>query len=129
MVIKMEFKFKLNQRVIFKFLDSKYHGRIAARASDKGEPYYLFEFSDNNTIGFKPKTLLSGQYFESRVSDLIDDSLYIWALGKDLIAEDVTVPTNKKQSIDKSDLGRWLSGIDQYSEDNYNRGNSGFNWL
>lgn len=100
---------------------------------DASEGYYLVLSSsgseDYNQIMLS--TFEGGDF--KCAQNLPKDGRYHWVNPenvKHVLAFSYQEPKKKNNKKESSqDFGRWLSGIDQYSDDNYSRGNSGFKWL
>jgi len=88
--------------------------RLIALNKEKGLAIVEYPKSKNNALFFRDNF------------DINDDDLNInvWCLPFHRINEVV-----KSERAKQKDFGYWLSGIDQYSEENYNRGDSGLEWL
>jgi len=132
----MLFEFSLGDYVEFTVGPSNFfRGTIVGTDFDYDydQWHYLIMMDEENdyngTLSYALEVLESVEFL--RLADnLPEDKYYVWIeveFVKCLVEKEETV----KEEVTKGDDsgGRWLSGIDQYSENNYNRGNSGFKWL
>jgi len=136
------FEYNLNDYVEFTFKGITLTGTIYATDIERCDNigFYLIGYDPSyyDYLNDCTETLVCAMsnLFEEGDSNIADnipkDGLFLWVLEDYVLNVLMKNENPKVKSIKmtkKESFGRWLSGIDQYSADNYRRGNSGFNWL
>lgn len=135
--MSFEFEHNIGEKIKYRFDNKNHVGTIVGTdVNDFDDEGCYLVVSDTGILTYDEAILelYEGGVFETnsylstdKKYHWIDDSCVVCIFDSGLKSDNKLEKEHKEEASDN--FGRWLSGIDQYSEKNYFRGNSGFNWL